>query len=385
MSHEIRTPMNAILGITQIHLRNTALPADIKGAFSTIYNSGMLLLGIINDILDLSKIEAGKMELVQAKYDVAGMINDAAQMTMLWIENKALTFVLHVDENIPSALYGDELRIKQILNNLLSNAFKYTDKGSITLSVAAESGSGVENSDITLAFRVEDTGQGMTAQQVQSLFAEYSRFNLEANRAIQGAGLGMSITQKFIRLMHGEIFVESEPGKGSTFTVHLPQKVVGTGVLGKELARSLMHFDRAKHTLEADNPQIAYEPMPYGRVLVVDDVDINLYVAEGVMSPYELSIDVALSGVEAIAKIQSGNVYDIVFMDYMMPQMDGVEATKILRASGYTRPIVALSANALNEQVAMFLANGFDDFIAKPIDAQQIDALLNKLIRDKHR
>jgi signal transduction histidine kinase len=304
-------------------------------------------------------------------------------MTMTWIEAKPLTFALQVDENIPLALCGDMLRIKQILNNLLSNAFKYTDEGAITLSVAAEPGRGVESADITLVFRVADTGQGMTAQQTRDLFSEYSRFNLDVNRAVQGAGLGMNITRGLVRLMDGEIFVESEPGKGSTFTVRIPQKATNPIVFGKELAHRLMHFDQAQHASETDYAQIAYEPMPYGRVLIVDDVDMNIFVAEGMMSPYELSIDTASSGFEAIEKIRSGNVYDIVFMDYMMPQMDGVETTKMLRDQGYRRPIVALTANVLTDQVEMLLANGFDGYIPKPLDAQRLDGLLNRLIRDR--
>jgi len=384
VSHEIRTPMNAILGITEIQLENNTLSPDMKEAFSEIYNSGYLLLGIINDILDLSKIEAGKLELSLSVYDVPSLINDTVHLNIIQYENKPIDFNLYVDKNIPSMLSGDELRIKQILNNLLSNAFKYTEKGEVLLSINAEYTRQKEESRITLVFLVADTGQGMTGEQLDNLFDEYTRFNTEANRTTQGTGLGMNITKHLVNLMGGEISINSEPGKGTAFTVRLPQGIVGAEVLGKEAAENLMRFRVDRVGQMKKSPHIVRDYMPYGRVLIVDDVETNLYVARGLMTPYGLSIETATSGFDAIDKIKSGATFDIIFLDHFMPKMDGIEAAKIIRGLGYIRPIIALTANALAGQAEMFMENGFDGFISKPIDIRQLNATLNKLVRDKY-
>jgi CheY-like chemotaxis protein/two-component sensor histidine kinase/HPt (histidine-containing phosphotransfer) domain-containing protein len=381
--------MNAILGITEIILRNEALPQDVTEALYKIYNSGDLLLYIINDILDLSKIEAGKLEILPAQYEAASMISDTVTLNVMRIGSKQIEFRLHADENIPAFLLGDELRIRQILNNILSNAIKYTPKGEIVLSVSAEKGEEIpimDNSapcnNVTIVYRVSDTGQGMTQDQVGKLFDEYSRFNMDTNRMTEGTGLGMTITRNLVKMMNGKISVESEPNKGTTVTVRLPQGDAGSGPMGKDLAENLTKFERSA-IKQIKKAQINFEPMPYGSVLVVDDVESNLFVAEGLMIPYNLAIDSVLSGFEAIDKINSGKVYDIIFMDHMMPKMDGIEATKKLREMGYTQPIVALTANALVGQSNLFMDNGFDGFISKPIDIRQLNATLKKFVRDK--
>jgi CheY-like chemotaxis protein len=230
--------------------------------------------------------------------------------------------------------------------------------------------------------RVSDTGQGMTAEQVRKLGDRFSRFNLDANRKTEGTGLGMNITRNLVQLMSGDIIVESTPGMGSVFTVRLPQLCANSSPIGRELADNLMKLN-LKNTTKMKNAQITQEFMPYGRVLVVDDVETNLYVARGLMAPYGISIDTVMSGFETIDKIRDGVEYDIIFMDHMMPRMDGIEATKHIRNLGYKRPVVALTANAITGQAEMFLKNGFDDFISKPIDIRQLNAVLNKLIRDK--
>jgi len=393
VSHEIRTPMNAILGITEIQLRNGSLPADTKNALDRIYNSGYMLLGIINDILDLSKIEAGKLELFPVEYDFPSLINDTVVLNIVRYESKPITFSLHVDENIPLMLFGDELRIKQILNNLLSNAFKYTASGVVSMTVSLESAQIAAQAEqrrpepggVTLVFCISDTGQGMTPEQLDKLFDEYMRFNMETNRAIEGAGLGMSITKHLVRLMNGNIEVQSKQGKGSTFTVYLPQKISagGAGVIGKELAEKIGQMSPVKSAHKKKAP-IIYEYMPYGKILVVDDVETNLYVTRGLISPYGLSVDTASSGYEVIEKVKRGLIWDIIFMDHFMPGMDGVEAARIIRGLGYIKPIVALTANVVSGQAEMFFANGFDDFISKPIDIRQLDLILNKYIRDKY-
>jgi PAS domain S-box-containing protein len=382
MSHEIRTPMNAILGITEIQLQNEAHSPDVIDALKKIYNSGDLLLGIINDILDMSKIEAGKLELFIAEYEMASLISDTAQLNIMRIGSKSLEFEICIDENLPSILMGDELRVKQVLNNLLSNAFKYSFEGCVKLSVDKIPNDDPTDENITLVFTVCDTGQGMSKEQIDKLFDEYSRFNLEANRSTEGTGLGMSITQNLISMMDGRISVESEPNKGTTFYVYIPQKKVGTKVLGPDVTQNLRQF-RTKSLTRMKRVQVTREYMPYGSVLIVDDVETNIYVTQGLMAPYGINVDTAISGFEAIDKVQAGNVYDIIFMDHMMPKMDGIQATKIIRDLGYTQPIVALTANAVTGQAEVFLSNGFDDFISKPIDLRQLNATLNRLIRDK--
>ena len=386
MSHEIRTPLNAILGMTEIQMQTVSHPQATSEAFLKINNSGNLLLNIINDILDLSKIEAGKLELMPVKYETASLINDIIQLNYIRYESKPIEFIINVDENIPSVLVGDELRIKQILNNLLSNAFKYTIKGKVTLTVNAECiGRGGGAVIVTLIFQIKDTGPGMTSEQVSKLFDEYTRFNLEANRTTEGAGLGMTITRNLVNLMYGKINVKSVIGEGTAVTIRLPQKTDGVGirgVLGKELAKNLEHF-KLGNVINLKKAKISHEYMPYGRVLIVDDVETNLYVAKGLMVPYGLNIDTATSGFEAVEKIRNGEKYDIIFMDHMMPNMDGIETTKILRKNGYSFPIVALTANALAGQAEMFLKNEFDDYVSKPIDLRHLNIVLNKFIRDK--
>ena len=379
MSHEIRTPLNAIIGITQIQLQKENLPDEQAAALEKIYSSGNNLLGIINDILDMSKIETGKMELNPAEYDVPNLINDAVLLNVVRIGSKPIEFKLNLDENIPSRLYGDELRLKQILNNLLSNAIKYTERGQVTLSIDHF----FQGGDVILRFIVKDTGQGMTGEDRERLFSEYLRFNVKANRTTEGTGLGLNITKKFVEMMGGVIEVESEYGKGSTFTVVVRQKVVEYAVIGVELAQRLRNFtftgDRQTTKL-----QITREPMPYGSVLVVDDLETNLYVAEGMLLPYQLKIEMANSGFATIEKIENGKNYDIIFMDHMMPKMDGIETTEKLRGLGYHGVIVALTANALIGNDELFSRHGFDGFIPKPIDAHHLNTILNKFIRDRY-
>ena len=384
MSHEIRTPMNAILGISEILLRDKTLTPNTREALTKICNSGDLLLSIINDILDLSKIEAGKMELLPAKYNVASLINDTVSLNLMRKGNKPIDFQLSVDREIPATLIGDELRIKQILNNLLSNAFKYTQKGIVKMSVFAETGVSEEGNkpETTLVFTVSDTGQGMTDDQVARLFDEYARFNEEANKKTEGTGLGMSIARNIVNMMNGRITVKSEVNWGTVFTVYLPQEKTDSEVLGQEVAESLQKFE-LNDAKQIGKAQVVYEPMPYGSVLIVDDVETNLYVAKGLLAPYGLTIDTASSGFEAIDKIKNGRVYDIVFMDHMMPKMDGIEAVNKIRGMGYRRPIVALTANAVTGQADLFLANGFDGFISKPIDIRQLNAMLKRYVRVK--
>ncbi|GHV34605.1 hypothetical protein FACS18949_10970 [Clostridia bacterium] len=384
MSHEIRTPMNAIIGIAQMQLQGGELSDEQRGAIYKIFTSGQSLLGIINDILDLSKIETGKLEIESHEYDVPSLINDTIQLNIIRIASKPIEFVLELDENLPARLYGDELRIKQILNNLLSNAFKYTVSGKITLSVELRLTYDENAPDnIVIIFKVADTGQGMKPEQLKMLFDEYSRFNTKVNRTVEGTGLGMSITKKLVDLMHGSIEVSSVFGEGSTFTVSITQSIVNNDRIGRELAEKLRNFEFGSEKLSSEL-KFTREDMSYGRVLIVDDVETNLYVAEGLLSPYGLKIETVTSGFAAIDKVKNGEIYDIILMDHMMPEMDGIETTKKMRELGYTKPIIALTANAITGSDKMFKANGFDEFISKPIDVRLLNSLLKTFVRDAH-
>ncbi|MDR0818931.1 MAG: response regulator [Oscillospiraceae bacterium] len=380
MSHEIRTPINAIIGVSQIALMKEDLSESITEDFTKIEIAGNNLLGIINDILDFSKIENGKLDINPTLYDLPSLINDAVQLNITRIQSKPIEFFLEPAPDLFVNMRGDELRIKQILNNILSNAFKYTDKGSVTLAISCTR----EGETIWLTFRVSDTGQGMTEENVRKLFDEYSRFNEDANRATEGTGLGMNITNRLIEMMGGKIDVESVPGAGSTFTVTIKQDYYDGTVIGEELAEKLRKFEFVANKAKK-HASVVYADMSYGKVLIVDDVETNLFVAQGIMSPYKLNIETADSGFETLEKVESGSVYDIIFMDHMMPKMDGIETTKLLREAGYSKPIVALTANAVVGNDKMFKENGFDDFISKPIDVRQLNAVLNKLVRDAHK
>jgi PAS domain S-box-containing protein len=383
MSHEIRTPLNAIIGLSEIQLQKD-LPENVHEDLEKIYNSGSTLLGIINDILDISKIEAGNFELIPVEYDTPSLINDTVQLNIVRIGSKPLVFKLNVDDTLPGRLFGDELRVKQILNNILSNAFKYTREGTVTLQVRWER----QENNACMIFTVTDTGQGIREEDLAKLFSEYAQLDTRANRKIEGTGLGLSITKKLVEMMGGSITVESEYGKGSSFTVRVFQKIVDEQPIGLELAEHLKSF-RFIETRRSRSKNLVRAHMPYGRVLVVDDVSTNLDVARGLMMPYGLTIDCVLSGKEAIEKIRDQKViYDAIFMDHMMPEMDGIEATRIIRNeidTDYARtvPVIALTANALAGNEEMFMKAGFNAFIAKPIDIMRLDVVLNQWVRDK--
>ncbi|MCL2198033.1 MAG: ATP-binding protein [Defluviitaleaceae bacterium] len=379
MSHEIRTPMHSVLGITETQLQKGTLPKETEEAFLRIYSSSNMLLAIINDILDFTKIEAGKMEIVPAAYDTAGMIISTVQLNHIYIGDKKIELKLNIDKNLPARLVGDELRVKQILNNILSNAFKYTPEGAVRLDFGMEATE--DNNTVFIVIKVADTGQGMTQEQIDGLSGEFSRFNLTANRTIEGTGLGLNIAYHLIGTMGGSVSVESTLGVGSTFTVRLPQKRGGMMTIGAETVRNLESL-KDIHKPFKKLSKLEPKPMPYGRVLVVDDVEANLYVAEGFLEPYELKVDMVESGIAAVEKIKSGEVYDIIFMDHMMPVMDGVEATKIIREMGYTHPIIALTANAFSDVAGEYISGGFTDYASKPLDISQMDSFLMRYIHD---
>jgi PAS domain S-box-containing protein len=382
MSHEIRTPLNAVVGFSVLALDNARLDADTRDKLEKINTSGMTILSIVNDILDISKIESGKYELVPVQYDTPSLINDVITLNIMRIGEKPLEFVLDVDENLPSVLYGDDLRVKQVFNNVLSNAFKYTNQGRVEWSIAFEK----SGNDCWLVSTVSDTGIGIKPEGLTKLFTDYNQADVKTNRKLEGTGLGLAIAKKLVEMMDGSITVTSEYGKGTVFTVRIKQLSYSDGTIGGAVAENL----RALHySVDKVKAKIARADMSYARVLVVDDITANLDVVKGMMKPYGIKIDCVLSGRQAIELIRAGQPhYNAVFMDHMMPEMDGIEATRIIREldSDYARevPIIALTANAIVGNEEMFLSKGFQAFISKPIELARLDSVLNRYVRDKN-
>jgi signal transduction histidine kinase/CheY-like chemotaxis protein len=386
MSHEMRTPLNAVIGLSELSLAEQELPQGLEENLEKVYSSGLTLLGIVNDLLDISKIESGKFEIVPGEYDVPSLINDTINLNIIRIGSKPIGFRLLIDETLPSRLYGDELRVKQILNNLLSNAFKYTMKGSVALQISCREEDGVS----WLTASVKDSGIGIRAEEQEKLFADYNRLDVRRTHNLEGTGLGLVLTKSMVELMGGVINVESEYGKGSTFTIRIQQKPVNAPPIGPRVVENLTNFrysaqKRNRHT------GLARIRLPYARVLVVDDVPINLDVARGMLKPYEMQIDCVPGGREAIDLIREHKVhYNAIFMDHMMPGMDGIEATEIIRkeiGTEYAKniPIIVLTANAITGNEEMFLELGFDDFLSKPIDILRLDAVIHRWVKDTSR
>ncbi|MDR3325285.1 MAG: response regulator, partial [Spirochaetaceae bacterium] len=386
MSHEMRTPLNAIIGLSELELGSDELSEETNNNIEKIYGSGMTLLGIINDILDISKIESGKFDLISVEYDVPSLINDTVTLNAVRIGSKPIEFRLHIDENLPVRLFGDELRVKQIFNNLLSNAFKYTEKGAVDWHLSSQT----DGEAVWITSVVTDTGIGIRQEDVPKLFNDYNQVDTKSNRRIEGTGLGLSITKKMVELMGGVISVQSEYGKGSAFTVRFLQGAVNADVIGKETAGNLAEF-RYFVRQRSKNERLVRAYIPYATVLVVDDVTTNLDVAKGMMKPYGMIVDSATSGPAAIALVRKGEPrYRAIFMDHMMPGMDGVEATRIIREEigtdyAKTVPIIAFTANALVGNEELFLRHGFHAFLTKPIDIMRLDLVINDFVRDKQR
>ena len=369
MSHDIRTPMNAIIGMNEMILRDSREDGTLMYAKS-IRTAGNTLLGIINDILDFSKIEAGKMELIDVDYNLVALLNDLVNMVQRKAEEKKLTFQLDVDPNLPRVLHGDELRIKQVITNILSNAVKYTKEGGVVFAI---SGRECEEADsIMLHVSVRDTGIGIKEEDLGKLFEAFERIEEKKNRNIEGTGLGMAIAQSFLNMMDSKIQVESEYGKGSVFSFDLKQKVVNREPLGD--------FDAAfkSYLSERKTYQVPFMA-PRARVLVVDDMEINLKVFVSLLSKTKMQIDTAESGDAGIALFKR-NLYDVIFLDHMMPDKDGIETLQEMRACADTpnqkTPMICLTANAVSEMREMYLEAGFDDYLTKPIDTEKLEDML---------
>lgn len=365
MSHEIRTPMNAIVGFSEIALKDR-LPQQTAAYLEKINRAAHTLLAIINDILDFSKIESGKLEIIPAVYNLQTLIDDLESIVKVRISSKSVKLFVKIEENVPRWLFGDDIRIKQVLLNLAGNAAKFTEDGEIRISVKlhknSENQQSVEKKDfaegekILLDFSVQDTGIGIKPEDLKKLFNSFQQVDMLHNRKKEGSGLGLAISKQLVSLMDGNFNVKSEYGKGSEFSFTIPQ---------------LIAKEKTNNNIEEKIDFTA----PNAKVLVVDDNEVNILVAQGFLAQYKCAVETCKNGAEAVEKAKNGN-FDIIFMDHMMPVMDGEEATLLIREnekkSGKKNCIVALTANAVDGAREKFLAAGFDDFLSKPIEENEL-------------
>lgn len=360
MSHEIRTPLNAIVGFSQA-LQEEDLPDSAKDEVSDIVSASNSLLELVNGILDISKIEADKLEIVNTEYSFKNVYNDLVALTRARMGEKPLDLRLSYDESIPSVLYGDHTRIKQIILNLLTNAVKYTREGYVSFKVSSV----IEGDVCRLIVSVEDSGIGIKNENIDKLFMKFERFDLDKNITIEGTGLGLAITKKLVDLMHGKIVVQSVYGKGSKFTVALDQKIVR----GKEVV------------LENHEAKVELFEAPDKKVLVVDDNKINLKVAARLLSNYKVNVELVESGFECLEKVKT-NTYDLILMDDMMPKMSGVETFhKLKENNSFNTPVVALTANAITGMKEKYLSEGFNGYLSKPIDKLELNIIMKKYLK----
>ena len=365
MSHEIRTPINAIIGMNEMILRETHEPDTVKYSHNVAVASESLL-SIINDILDFSKIESGKMELVEENYTLDEIVKNLVNMIKTRAENKNLAFNVNVNPNIPNELFGDSVRIRQVAVNLLTNAVKYTQDGSVTFDVDFELR---DPNEILLKINVKDTGMGIREEDRKKLFTDFQRFDTKKNKNIEGTGLGLAITYRLVAMMKGWITVESVYGEGSTFSVIIPQKITGDKLVGEFNA-------------DSGSAQEKYQPSfvaPDAKILVVDDNEMNLLVVEGLLKETRIQIENAMGGNEALQKLSTTH-YDVIFLDQMMPGLDGIETLKLAKKISDNKsadaPTIALTANAISGAKEMFLREGFVDYLSKPIDPRSLEKML---------
>ena len=358
MSHEIRTPLNAIVGFSNSLNDNKNIPEDAKSDVKDILVASDSLLEIVNGVLDISKIEANKIEIIKKEYDTKKMFDELAKLTKVRIGDKPIEFVTSFDETLPRVLYGDQTRTKQVILNVLTNAAKYTDKGKITFSVQSV----IKDNVCRMIISVEDTGRGIKKESIDKLFNKFERLDEDRNTTIEGTGLGLAITKKLLEMMHGKIVVQSVYGKGSKFTISLDQRIV---------KNPSIKLDEVKtNDIEIIN-------LSSKKVLVVDDNKLNIKVASRLLSPYKVEIVPAESGFEAIEILKEDKKIDLVLMDDMMPKMSGTETLKeIKKNSLYDGPIIALTANALTGMREKYIEHGFTDYLSKPIEKTELNRIL---------
>ena len=362
MSHEIRTPLNAIVGFSNMLLEDKTLPDSAKDEVNDIVMASDNLLEIVNGILDISKIEAGKLEIVNTEYDFNKVTTELIALTKGRLGDKPIELITKIDDTIPRVLYGDASRLKQICVNILTNAVKYTKEGSITFSI----NSVVKNDVCRLIISVEDTGIGIKQENINKLFNKFERLDLEDNVTIEGTGLGLAITKKLVDLMHGKIVVQSVYGKGSKFTVSIDQMIVKNPTI--TTSESVIASDEIKVNNKL--------------VLVVDDNKINLKVAERLLGTYGITTECVESGFICIDNLKNGKKYDLILMDDMMPKLSGVETLHKIKEQipDFNIPTVALTANALTGMREKYLADGFDDYLAKPISKDELNRVIHEYL-----
>ena len=370
MSHEIRTPINAVLGMNEMILRESKEKGTLHYA-ENIQSAGKTLLSIINDILDFSKIEDGKLEIIPVKYDLSSMIHNLVNSVEERAKIKGLEFIADIDENLPSRLYGDDVRLTQVILNLLTNAVKYTEKGTVIFSVHQAK---KEEENVWLEVSVKDTGIGIKQEDRAKLFESFERLEEKRNRDIEGTGLGMAIVVKLLAMMGSEIQLESEYGKGSVFSFCIKQGIVSSQPIGN-------YAQRIKES-ENSKKEAAYLYAPEAVVLVVDDNAMNLEVVRNLLKRNGIVPDMAISGMETIEKVRSKH-YDMIFLDHMMPKMDGIETFQKLKEEGLLDKetcVIALTANAVVGARETYLSAGFDDYLSKPIDVVALEEKLLKYL-----
>ncbi|MBO4456514.1 MAG: EAL domain-containing protein [Butyrivibrio sp.] len=377
MSHEIRTPINAVLGMNEVILRECK-DEKILEYSRKIESAGKTLLSLINDILDFSKIEAGNMEINESNYELSSVLNDAYNLTGIKTSQKNLELEFEVDENLPEDLCGDEVRLRQIIVNILNNAVKYTMEGSITLKIRGED---VSEDKVNLLIDISDTGIGIKQENIDDLFMKFKRLDIERNKTIEGTGLGLAITSNLLQLMNGSISVESEYGKGSTFKIILPQKKVGTDKKIGDFRAKIAELNKVRK--EYKEKFTAKD----ATILVVDDTPVNHVVMQELLKTTLVNIETALSGEECLRK-QREKKYDTIFLDYRMPVMDGIETLHRIKeddeSKNFDTPIIVLTANAISGAKDNFLREGFTDYLTKPVESDKLeDALIKYLPKDK--
>ena len=363
MSHEIRTPLNAIVGLSEdIESYKDRVPKEVVEDTTDIKNASDTLLEIVGNILDINKIESDHMELVEQEYNFKEEITKMARVTATRIGDKPIEFEMNLAIDIPDILIGDKLHVKTVVNNLLTNAIKYTDKGKVSLTVKCIN----RGNNCNLIISVQDTGRGIKKENIEKLFTKFERLDEEKNITIEGTGLGLAITKKLVELMHGKMVVQSIYGKGSKFTVSLDQKIVAT-----------------KEKEEIKEKTVVKCNYKGKRVLVVDDNKLNLKVAERLLREYNLFVDEVASGFDAIDRINMGVPYNLILMDDMMPKMSGCETLKELKKNkDFHTKTVALTANAISGMREKYLSVGFDDYLAKPIKKEELEVILDKYLKE---
>ena len=384
MSHEIRTPLNAIVGLSEdIAQYKNEVPKEVVEDSDDIINASQTLLEIVGNILDINKIESNKMEIIEGPYNFKETITKMCRVTSTRIGEKPISFKLNIAEDIPYELIGDRGKVKEIINNLLTNAIKYTEQGEINLKVKCVND--LNKKMTNLIITCQDTGRGIKAEYINKLFRKFERLDIEKNTTAEGTGLGLAITKSLIEMMGGKINVESRFGQGSIFMVNIPQKIskISAPMTEKEIMDTASNlFGRKENNLQEET-NISFEKYKGKKILVVDDNKLNIKVARRALQNFEFEIDEAEDGQVCLDKINAGNEYDLILMDIMMPNMSGEETIKKLKENkNFNTPVIALTADALSGAKEKYMQEGFADYIAKPFSRDQIKEKLDKIFKD---